>query len=484
MTAAAAVEQLSPAELQKLTARLEKEAKRRVEENALQHYKPYIKQLDFHIAGATYRERLLMAGNQLGKTLAGGFEVAMHASGRYPDWWQGRRFDRPTNSWVAGITGETVRDTVQRILVGREGAQGTGAVPKDALAELVPARGVPGLLDTIRVRHVSGGVSTIGLKSYEKGREKFQGETLDFCWLDEEPDISIYTEVLTRTNVGGGPIFMTFTPLLGVSGVVSRFLHEKSPDRNITSMTIEDVEHFSADERRRIIASYPKHEVEARTLGIPVLGSGRIFPVEESLLRVTHMDIPKHWPRIGGLDFGWTHPSAAVELAWDRDADTVYVIKTMRLAETTPVIQASVLRHWGKDLPWAWPRDGRRETLEGAGQALAQQYRKEGLQLLSQHAQFEPTGMDKVGSVSVEAGLMDMLIRMESGRFKVFAHLNDWWEEFRLYHRRDGKVFKENDDLLAATRYAVMMLRFAETTQPLRRRERRPNHGEHSWMSA
>ena len=292
MTAAAAVEQLSPAELQKLTARLEKEAKRRVEENALKHYKPYIKQLDFHIAGATYRERLLMAGNQLGKTLAGGFEVAMHASGRYPDWWQGRRFDRPTNSWVAGITGETVRDTVQRILVGREGAQGTGAVPKDALAELVPARGVPGLLDTIRVRHVSGGVSTIGLKSYEKGREKFQGETLDFCWLDEEPDISIYTEVLTRTNVGGGPIFMTFTPLLGVSGVVSRFLHEKSPDRNITSMTIEDVEHFSADERRRIIASYPKHEVEARTLGIPVLGSGRIFPVEESLLRVTHMDIP------------------------------------------------------------------------------------------------------------------------------------------------------------------------------------------------
>jgi len=264
---------------------------------------------------------------------------------------------------------------------------------------------------------------------------------------------------------------------------VSRFLHEKSPDRNITSMTIEDVEHFSADERRRIIASYPKHEVEARTLGIPVLGSGRIFPVEESLLRVTHMDIPKHWPRIGGLDFGWTHPSAAVELAWDRDTDTVYVIKTMRLAETTPVIQASVLRPWGKDLPWAWPRDGRRETLEGAGQALAEQYRKEGLQLLSQHAQFTPTGIDKVGSVSVEAGLMDMLIRMESGRFKVFDHLNDWWEEFRLYHRRDGKVFKENDDLLAATRYAVVMLRFAETTQPLRRRERRPNHGEHSWMS-
>ena len=104
-------------------------------------------------------------------------------------------------------------------------------------------------------------------------------------------------------------------------------------------------------------------------------------------------------------------------------------------------------------LPWAWPRDGRRETLEGAGQALAQQYRKEGLNLLHEHAQYQ----DK--SISVEAGLLDMLIRMEAGRFKVFDHLNDWFEEFRLYHRRDGKVFKERDDLISATRYAVMMLR-------------------------
>jgi hypothetical protein len=66
-------------------------------------------------------------------------------------------------------------------------------------------------------------------------------------------------------------------------------------------------------------------------------------------------------------------------------------------------------------------------------------------------------------NVSVEAGLMDMLQRMQSGRFKVFNHLNDWFEEFRLYHRKDGKVVKEGDDLMAATRYAIMMLRFAST---------------------
>src|SRR5215470_18764689 len=213
---------------------LETERQRRRTENRLNYYQPYKKQLEFHEAGATHRERLLMAGNQLGKTLAGGFEAAMHATGRYPSWWKGRRFDRPTVGWACGVTGEVVRDTVQKILVGRVGQEGSGAIPKDAIAELVSARGIPELLDTIKVKHVSGGHSIIGLKTYASGREKFQGETLDFVWFDEEPPADIYTEGLTRTNIGAGPVWLTFTPLLGMSEVVRRFLLDRSPDRHIT----------------------------------------------------------------------------------------------------------------------------------------------------------------------------------------------------------------------------------------------------------
>jgi phage terminase large subunit-like protein len=203
---------------------LKAEKSRRLTEDRLRYYKPYPKQSEFHAAGQSHRERLLMAGNQLGKTLAGGFEVAIHATGRYPDGWSGRRFDRPTVGWACGITGEVVRDTVQKVLVGRPGQEGTGAIPKNALAELVSARGIPDLLDTIKVHHVSGGVSVIGLKTYASGREKFQGETLDLVWFDEEPPADIYTEGLTRTNVGANPVWMTFTPLLGMSEVVRRFL--------------------------------------------------------------------------------------------------------------------------------------------------------------------------------------------------------------------------------------------------------------------
>ena len=458
MNSLASLPDCSETDAQTILLAIETETIRRSNEEKLKYYRPYPKQAAFHAAGADTRERLLMAGNQLGKTLAGGFEAAMHATGRYPSWWDGRTFDRPTIAWAGGVTGEVVRDTVQRVLVGRPDKPGTGAIPKDALGEFVSARGIPDLLDTIKVRHVSGTWSTIGLKTYASGREKWQGETLDYVWFDEEPPIDIYTEGLTRTNVGNGPVWMTFTPLLGMSETVRRFLLEKSPDRHITTMTIDDVEHYSEAEKATIIASYPAHELEARTKGVPTLGSGRIFPVPEDLIAIDHRTFPKHWPRLGAMDFGWDHPFAAVELVWDRDQDVVYVSKCHRLREATPIVHAAALRSW-RHLRWMWPRDGRRESLEGAGIALAQQYAEQGLDMWHQHAQFED------GSVSVEAGLMDMLDRMQTGRLKVFKHLNEWWEEFRLYHRKDGKVVKEGDDLMAATRYGVMMLRCAETEQ-------------------
>ena len=419
----------------------------------LSDYKPYPKQRAVHDAGARARERLLMAGNQLGKTVAGGCEAAMHATGLYPPWWAGRRFDRPTVAWVAGVTGESTRDNPQRVLLGRPGQIGTGAIPREAIVEVVPGRGIAKLVDMMTVRHRDGGLSRIAFKSYEKGREKWQGETLDWVWFDEEPPLDIYTEGLTRTNVSAGPVWMTFTPLLGMSQTVERFLLAPSADRHVTMMTIDDVGHYSAEERARIAASYPPHEQEARLRGVPTLGSGRIFPVTEESIACDAIIVPKHWPQIGGLDFGWDHPTAAVKLAWDRDADVVYVMQTYRARQATPLIHAGALKPWGA-IPWAWPHDGLAHD-KSSGEQLAESFRKHGLGLLPAHAAFDD------GTTGVEAGLLMMLERMQTGRLKVFRHLADWFEEFRLYHRSDGQVVKLRDDLLSATRYALMCLRFA-----------------------
>jgi phage terminase large subunit-like protein len=317
------------------------------------------------------------------------------------------------------------------------------------------ARGVPDLVDTLQVKHVSGDLSRIALKSYEKGREKWQGETLDWVWFDEEPPLAIYTEGLTRTNVAQGPVWMTFTPLLGMSETVSRFILEQSPARHVTTMTIDDAEHYTPEQRAAIAATYPPHEREARLKGTPALGSGRIFPVTQESITVDALPIAPHWAQIGGLDFGWDHPTAAVKLAWDRDADVVYVAASYRVSEATPLIHAGALKPWGTSLPWAWPHDGLAHD-RTSGEQLAEVYRKHGLKLLPDKAEFED------GTSGVEAGLLVMLERMQTGRLKVFRHLADWLEEFRLYHREDGKVLKLRDDLMSATRYALMCLRFAK----------------------
>jgi phage terminase large subunit-like protein len=175
-----------------------------------------------------------MAGNQLGKTLAGGLEWAMHLTGRYPDWWQGHTFKGPVKLWAAGVTGLSTRDNPQRILIGPPAQQerwGTGAIPHDCLKDTITGRGVANGLDNVVVRWGGGGDvqaqdSLLAFKAYEQGREKWQGETLDGVWFDEEPPAEIYSEGKTRCQARSGIVIVTFTPLQGMSDVVRLFLSE------------------------------------------------------------------------------------------------------------------------------------------------------------------------------------------------------------------------------------------------------------------
>lgn len=478
---------LNPSEATSLLRALEQEWTLRQSYRKLTSYVPYAKQREFHAAGKSYRERLLMAGNQLGKTMSAGAEVAMHLTGRYPDWWDGYVADQARAWWVGGVTSESTRDNPQRILLGRGKSWGTGMIPRDALiGDPAMRRGVADAVDHVLCRFggggdVQAGESLLAFKSYDQGREKWQGETLGGIWFDEEPPEDIYSEGVTRTNVGLGPVMLTFTPLLGMSNVVRRFYPPTTaqPNTHVTMMTIEDAEHYTPEQRAIIIASYPAHERAARTKGIPQLGSGRVFPIDEEMIKVTPFQVPAHWVQICGIDFGWDHPSAAVRLAWDRDNDIIYVIAAHRQPQQTPLLFSATVKPWGAWLPWAWPHDGRQSggKFDAQDQKQLQAiYKGHGLKMLDDHAQNED------GTNGVEAGVQDMFDRMQTGRWKVFGHLEEWFEEFRLYHRKDGLIVKENDDLISASRYGYMMRRFAKV-KPVQERERpRSNFG--SWMSA
>ncbi len=428
--------------------------------NRIQFFQPYPKQKLFCDLSATRHELLLMAGNQVGKSEIGAVAAACHLTGEYPGWWEGRRWDRPTRGWIVGETGLVVRDVQQKKLCGEAGvleAFGTGMVPKDAfVGKPTLSRGVADAYDTIQVRHKSGGVSIGRFKSYEQGRTKFQGETLDWAWCDEEPDEEIYTEIVTRVAATNGLVYLTFTPLLGRSKVVNRFLDAADTDRGVVHMTIDDAGHFSPAEREAVISRYPTYQREARARGIPMMGSGVIYTAPESMICEPGLEyVPQHWRKIWGVDFGIGHPFAAVLLLHDTDNDTIHVHHTIKMTDTVPLQHAAAMKAIAEGVPVAWPHDGTHRE-KGSGDPLAAIYRKEKLRMLGDHATFAD------GSISPEAGITDIDAREKSGRWRVAFHLSDYLEERRLYHRRNGIIHKERDDVLDAARTGFMARRYAQ----------------------
>ena len=450
----------SKEELREIMESLEAAVARKTN-NKILFFDPYVKQQQFFDLGMTHRERLLMAGNQLGKSEAGAFEMACHLTGLYPDSWLGRRFDKPMQAWAAGETSTVVRDVQQKKLCGEPGVEelfGTGYIPKHLfIGKPTLARGVTDAFDTIQVRHVSGGISVCKFKSYEQGRKKFQASTLDVIWFDEEPPMDIYSEGLARITATRGMVFVTFTPLQGRSTVVNRYLDETSPDRAVVIMTIKDALHITPEERARIIAGYPAHEREARANGTPMLGSGRIFPyTRDSIWEPRIQNVPLEWAKIWGVDFGTggseqAHPFAAVLMLWDRDMDIMHVHHTIRIMNELPDRHAQAMKPVARGVRVAWPQDGTQR--ESGGEVLAAAYKRQGLRMLPEHATWPE------GGLSTEAGIIEMQLRMTTGRLKVADHLSDWFEEFDLYHRKDGQIVKVKDDLLSATRIALMMKR-------------------------
>ena len=196
----------------------------------------YSKHTAFIRAGATHRERLFLKANRTGGTVLGAYESVAHATGRYPEWWDGRRFKGAVNIWVAGDTAETTKNILQNELLGPPGQPqllGTGMVPVDALYHTTPGR-IPDAISVAYVRHASGDLSTISFKSFDQRRPSFQGTQKHVVWLDEEAPDDIYTECLLRTmETGvfeGGIMMLTFTPLLGLTPLVVSFLEDRELD--------------------------------------------------------------------------------------------------------------------------------------------------------------------------------------------------------------------------------------------------------------
>ncbi len=439
--------------------KLLKEKNIRIRQNKIDQFFPetgplsrhnYPKHMQFFEAGKTFAERCIMAANRVGKSESiGAYEMTCHLTGRYPAWWKGHRFDRPITSWAAGTTSTTARDIVQYKLIGPPEDFGTGLIPAKYIMKTTPkAGGVPNAVDTILVKHISGGISKCKIKAYAEGRKSFEGTEQDIIWLDEECPLSIYTECVTRTMTTNGLVMLTFTPLEGMTEIVlqfmpnGQFVEHASGDKCLITATWDDAPHLTPAQKDKLYAALPPHQREARSKGVPQLGSGAIYPILEANITVEDFSIPDHWRRAYGMDVGWNR-TAAVWGATNPDTDITYLYSTYYQGAAEPIYHAEGIKSRGLWIPGVIDSaaHGRSQV---DGQNLFDIYWGLGLDISN-------------ANKAVESGIYKVWQMLSTGKLKVFKSLLPWFIEFRQYCRDEkGQIMKKNDHLMDCTRYFVM----------------------------
>lgn len=407
----------------------------------------YSKHMDFFAKGATHHQRCFMAANRVGKSEAGAYEMACHLTGLYPDWWEGKRFNHAIKAWACGVNSKTVRDTVQLKLLGEMNELGTGLIPREKIdGKPFKTQGTAETYDTVNVKHISGGISTLQFKSYEQGRKAFEGWAGHVIWLDEECPIEIYSECLMRTATTKGIIFLTFTPLLGMSEVVVSFLESEEkatfdPDKIVITASWDDAPHLDEETKNRLFAGLPPHQREMRSKGIPKVGSGAIYPVNIDDLLIEPFAVPEFWKQSFGLDVGWNR-TAAIWLAIDPDTGMHYLYSEHYMGEALPMVHCEAINARGDWIPGC---------IDPASRGRSQ---FDGTQLLEQYKQ-KLSNLTTANN-AVETGLHMVWELMAAGKLKIFTSLVNTKKELSKYSRDvKGHVIKKDDHLMDAMRYAI-----------------------------
>jgi phage terminase large subunit-like protein len=424
----------------------------------------------FHAAGTgLYKVMSIFGGNRTSKTFTPCFAIACWATGEYPAWWDsvgGLRFEKPLTILVSGATGELVRDSLQLYLIGRKHAEGDGSlIPSRNIEHVSYQTGVDGLAARCVIKGRYGS-TIIDFKSDERGRKRFQSVAYDIVLLDEEHDAGVFSECVTRTLTTKGFVINAFTALKGVTPLVALLLPQYSGQEELdqfaqvkaarwhTFIGWDDIPYSQLSERERSNAKahYLPHEIMARTTGVPTVGSGMVWPMDENVLFVPPFRVPEDWPQLVTLDPGFDHGTGALRWALDQEGDSMYVIADWWKRLEHYAVHADRIKRWGAWLPVVM--DYASGVNVDDGEAVKSKYRK------------ALTNPIINANKSWHLGATAVYDRMVDGRLFIFDSCRAWRSQYRQYVRNEkGKIALPKDpndatrhhfELMDCTRYGAL----------------------------
>lgn len=440
--------------------------------NKLEYMKPYDYQLEFMNASIKYKQRYLRAANRCGKTMGASIEFAMHLTGRYQDYYKGERFPSSGNVyWCIGIDLDSVSKVLQKELFGTadirvESEIGTGTIPRDCI-ELEQGIVKDGpRLKSCFIKHTDGGYNTVHF--YGSNNEaSMMGQTIKMAWLDEEPEhnsMELYAQCLTRTLTTEGHIMFTATPEVGYTELNRMFDEDETGQLYVKSASWWDAPHITQEMIDKMLAGIPEYQRDMRSKGLPVIGTGAVFPYSEEEITESDIQVEGHWKVVAAIDIGHNvDPSVITFTAYDEENDKLYVYDEIYLDDdrSAKAIAEAIKGSSTPNIPVVVPGDGGLSD-SSAPDTYGKQLRD--VYGINVHPNvfrnptcilLDPTKVNK----SIETGLVEMRRRFSDGSLKVSSHCDNILREMRqyFYKPKGGRVKPTGEDhAIDSMRYSTM----------------------------
>jgi phage terminase large subunit-like protein len=400
---------------------------------------------------------VIFGGNQTGKSKTLLHLDAWDLTGNYPADYKGFRFHHPVDMWIVGESNELTRDSLQKVLFGPDSEKcGVGGLIPPNLIEGKPTKrhNVPGSFDTVRVKHVSGGWSSVTFKSYAQGRTGLQAWTGHVVHVDEEPPMDCWVELMMRLVAKRGRMRMSFTNLSGWSDVVDTLMDEENKDVDRFFLGALEAKHLGQEHIDRVMAmNLPEDEMRARLYGEPPIKTGKIFKIRWDDVKFPRFPIPKTWKTLGSLDPGFDHPTALVQGWKCPDTGVIFIGRTYRKSGLVYFHHAREMKEW-KTRKWMHDPATNQSSIH-TGKTLTELFNIE----LQPDWQYIPP-IDRILQMANndrEPGCQKLQELFECGKLLIFDDEEDLLKELKDYERKkDGTIKKEKDDLIDALRYLAM----------------------------